>query len=161
VRLTIVGTPGRRLPRGSRAALVALAARLRPTGLRVQLVLADDRALRRLNRAYRGLDRPTDVLSFRYESTPGTAPGDPDAEVYVSVTRAARQARQRGHGLGSELVLLGLHGLLHVQGHDHERPAEARRMRRAEALHLTWLGRRPGGARLRPLVPAVAFRRTR
>lgn len=153
MRLTVAASAGRRLPPGVRAALEDLAARVRPARLRVQLVLGDDAMLRRLNRDYRRRDRTTDVLSFRYDRVPGAAPGDADAEVYVSVPQARRQARERGHGLGSELVLLVLHGLLHVQGHDHHTGPEARRMRRAETAQLAWLARRRPRLALRPLLP--------
>jgi probable rRNA maturation factor len=151
--LTIAAPAGRRLPPGVRGVLEDLAARVRPAGLRVQLVLGDDTMLRRLNRDFRRRDRTTDVLSFRYDGVPGAAPGDVDAEVYVSVPQAGRQARERGHGLGSELVLLVLHGLLHVQGHDHHTASEARRMRRAEMVQLAWLARRRPRLALQPLLP--------
>jgi probable rRNA maturation factor len=93
-------------------------------------------------------------LSFRYESRPGKSPQDPDAEVYVSLQRAAAQARQRGHGLAAEFLLLVLHGLLHVQGHDHEAPHDARRMRAAERAQLRWLARRWPRLTLQPLLAA-------
>ncbi len=85
----------------------------------VSLVLAGDGRLRELNRTWRGVDRPTDVLSF-----PG---GEilPDGvhflgEIVISVDRAAEQARDLGHSLERELEELTLHGLLHLLGHDHE-----------------------------------------
>jgi probable rRNA maturation factor len=140
--------------------LVALARRLAPSWLRVQVVLTNDAQLRRLNREFRDLDRATDVLAFLYESTLDTrastpdAPADePHAELYISLQRARLQARRHGHALRSELLLLALHGMLHLQGHDHERPAEARRMRAAEHSHLHWLARQLGGSHLEPLVP--------
>jgi probable rRNA maturation factor len=156
VKLRLASLSGRRAPRGSRAPLVALAHRLRPADLVVQLVLGDDALLRDLNRAWRGRDRPTDVLSFRYERRPARAGAD--AEVYVSLERAAVQAQERGHGVAAEVVLLVLHGLLHVQGHDHERPAEARRMRGAERAALQWLAGRWPRLRMAPLVAPPATR---
>lgn len=154
--------PGIRTPPRTRQTLVALAQRLQPAALRVQLVLADDAVLRRLNRQFRHRDRSTDVLSFLYEMPHAARVGrrarvdeTPQAELYVSMARARVQARERGHALGCELVLLALHGLLHLQGHDHARPAAARRMRAAEVPQLRWLARHAGWPLLRPLVPAA------
>ncbi len=154
MKLTVVRAHGVRTPPGAKAVLEALARRLAPSWLRVQLVLTTDAHMRRLNREFRDLDRPTDVLSFHYETTPDTPDHEPHAELYVSLQRARAQAQERGHPLGRELVLLALHGMLHLQGHDHQRPVEARRMRRAEQPHLRWLERRHGWRRLEPLVPA-------
>ncbi len=171
MRLNVVRAPGVRTPPGSQALLVDLARRLDPADLCVQLVLADDDCLRRLNRQYRGRNRATDVLSFLYRATSrrlrphgrGTGPrqprgrsraAGPDAELYVSLARAAAQARARRHSLRCELMLLALHGMLHLQGHDHERARDARRMRAAETPHLRWLARRTGWNPLPPLVPA-------
>lgn len=159
MRLSITCIDGVRLPPRARPALQSVAARLRPAWLQVQLVLADDPLLRRLNRRYRGRNRPTDVLSFRYEQQPprGDDRDEIHAEIYVSIERARLQARQRGHGLAREVVLLVLHGLLHLQGHDHHTVQQARRMRAAERPHLRWLQQRWGGAPIEPLVhPAAA-----
>ncbi|MCP4201337.1 MAG: rRNA maturation RNase YbeY [bacterium] len=73
--------------------------------------------MRRLNRAFRGKDRPTDVLSFPGETTmDGIHLGD----IAVSVPAARRQALERGHSVERELKVLLLHGVLHCLGHDHE-----------------------------------------
>ena len=81
----------------------------------ISLVLAGDRLLRRLNRDYRGKDRPTDVLSF-----PGDGGEAGLGDVVISVETAGRNARRFGRSLLQELDVLALHGLLHVLGHDHE-----------------------------------------
>jgi probable rRNA maturation factor len=159
VRLEVACIEGVRLPPRIRPVLQSVATRLRPGWLRVQLVLADDALLHRLNRRYRHKNRPTDVLSFRYEQDAprGAAREEIHAEIYVSVERARQQARQRGHGLSREIVLLVLHGLLHLQGHDHHTVGAARRMRAAERPHLRWLHAQWGGAPIEPLVqPSVA-----
>jgi probable rRNA maturation factor len=156
VRLNIVCFPGTRTPPQAREVLQELARRLSPESLQVQLVLADDAYLRRLNRTFRRRDRTTDVLSFLYDASPRAGDPGPHAEIYVSLPRARQQARERRHALRCELALLTLHGLLHLQGHDHERPAEAQRMRAAEGPHLRWLHRRTGWDHVAPLVPAVA-----
>ena len=79
------------------------------------LVFAGDPFLRRLNRDYRGKDKPTDVLSF--ESL-GEEMGLGD--VFVSVDTARANAARAGHPLDRELELLSLHGFLHALGYDHE-----------------------------------------
>jgi probable rRNA maturation factor len=98
----------------------------------VTLVLADDADVRRLNRAWRGINRPTDVLSFPTDrSTPaprGVARHLGDIVIATGVARA--QAAEAGHAYGTELRVLALHGLLHLLGYDHE--TDAGRMARAE-----------------------------
>jgi len=79
------------------------------------LVFAGDRTLHRLNRTYRGKDRPTDVLSF-----PGPGGEEGLGDVVVSVETAAKNARALGRTLPQELDVLALHGFLHVLGYDHE-----------------------------------------
>lgn len=109
----------------------------------LSLVLVGDRRMRRLNRHYRGISRPTDVLAFPMQEGPGPACsllGD----VVIALPTAARQAAFAGHSLDQEVVLLLIHGVLHLVGYDHERsPHEARRMRRKEQAILRSLGRIP------------------
>ena len=81
----------------------------------VAVVLAGDRLLRRLNRDYRGKDRPTDVLSF-----PGDGGESGLGDIVISVATAERNARGLGRTLLQELDVLALHGFLHVLGYDHE-----------------------------------------
>jgi probable rRNA maturation factor len=81
----------------------------------LSLVFGGDRLLRRLNREFRGKDRPTDVLSF-----PGGGGEEGLGDVVISVETAGRNARARGRTLLHELDVLALHGLLHLLGHDHE-----------------------------------------
>jgi len=87
---------------------------LRTSG-EVSVVLAGDRLLRRLNRDFRGKDRPTDVLSF-----PGAGGEEGLGDVVISVPTAQRNARRQGHTVLRELDILALHGFLHVLGYDHE-----------------------------------------
>ena len=81
----------------------------------VAVVLAGDGLLRRLNRAYRGKDRPTDVLSF-----PGDGGESGLGDIVISVATAERNARGLGRTLLQELDVLALHGFLHLLGYDHE-----------------------------------------
>jgi probable rRNA maturation factor len=95
-----------------RRVLRAAARKLKVTG-EIALVLAGDGTLHRLNRDYRGKDKPTDVLSF-----PGEEAGLGD--IVISVPTAERNARRLGRTLPQEIDVLALHGFLHVLGYDHE-----------------------------------------
>jgi len=131
-----VGMRGRRAPK--------LATRVRRQGGRLlaalglreaelSVLLVSDREMRRLNCAYRGADRPTDVLSFAQQEGGGAAPRDLLGDVVISVDTARRQAAARGASVERETDRLLIHGLLHLLGYDHERSgAEARRMQRRE-----------------------------
>ena len=83
----------------------------------VDVLLADDRTLRRLNGMFRGKDKATDVLSFPAAAEfNGLHAGD----LAISLETAGRQAREHGHSLRDEVRVLLLHGLLHLSGMDHE-----------------------------------------
>lgn len=90
----------------------------------VEVLLADDRTLRRLNRQFRGKDKPTDVLSF-------PAAANYAGDLAISLDTAQRQASQHGHSLRDEVRVLLLHGILHLSGMDHE--ADSGEMAVAEA----------------------------
>jgi len=88
----------------------------------------DDREIKRLNVAYLGRRRPTDVLAFPWQGTGRVGGGAANAEfanflgdVVISVETARRNARREGHSALHELRWLILHGLLHLLGYDHER----------------------------------------
>ncbi len=120
--------------------------------------------MRALNLAFRGRDYATDVLSFPYEpglQAPGSglqAPGSrlqapdlPLGDIVIAREVAARQAREAGHTLATELRVLALHGLLHLLGYDHEQDdgemaRVERRLRRRAGLGAAGLIER-GGAR--------------
>jgi rRNA maturation RNase YbeY len=106
----------------------------------LSIVLVSDRRMQRLNREWRGRDRPTDVLSFSQREGPGPAPDGVLGDVVISVDTARRQANERGEPVAREGERLLIHGLLHLLGYDHERSeAEARRMRRRERELAGWL----------------------
>jgi probable rRNA maturation factor len=90
----------------------------------VTVALISDARMRTLNRAYRGKDYATDVLSFPIDD--GTFLGD----IAIATGVAERQADEAGHPVGTELKILALHGLLHLLGYDHER--DSGEMKRAE-----------------------------
>jgi len=88
-------------------------------GLRgsVDVLLAGDRTLRRLNRDFRNKDKATDVLSF---PTPAEIAKEFAGDLAISLDTARRQAEAHGHSLRDEVRVLLLHGLLHLNGMDHE-----------------------------------------
>ena len=101
-------------------------------------MLVNDAEIHRLNRDYRGKDRPTDVLAFAMREGPRTA-GDEAllGDVVISLQTAARQARDQCVSVADEVRTLLIHGVLHLLGYDHERsPADARRMQAKERLLL-------------------------
>jgi len=83
----------------------------------VDILLSTDAELKRLNRTFRGKNKPTDVLSF---PTPPEIADEHAGDLAISVETAARQAESFGHTLAEEIRILILHGLLHLNGMDHE-----------------------------------------
>lgn len=94
----------------------------------LSLVLTDDEQIRQLNRDYRGIDAPTDVLSFDVHER------DPETgclylgEIIISLPYAAKQAQRGGHSLQEETQLLVIHGVLHLLGYDHAEAKEKKAM---------------------------------
>ncbi len=140
--------------RGNSARAPGLAAwlqRIAPPRARGHLAIAlvTDARIRSLNRRFRHIDKPTDVLAFPAALPPeggrhagesrSVAPGfsrkhDKElGDIVISLQTARRQARDAGHLLASELKVLALHGLLHLLGYDHHQQADRARMRRMEA----------------------------
>lgn len=106
-------------------------------GAGVTLAFVSDRAMRELNRRWRGKSGTTDVLSFpsgqeEFEKGEGATLGD----VVISVEQAARQAAEHGLDFEGEVAQLILHGLLHLCGYDHETDSGE-----MNALELTLRGR--------------------
>jgi probable rRNA maturation factor len=91
---------------------------------------------RRLNRVYRGRDRATNVLSFAYERSSRAVSGD----IALCAPVIRREAQRQGKPLEAHYAHLVVHGLLHLQGYDHEAPRAARRMEALETQILAKLG---------------------
>jgi probable rRNA maturation factor len=100
----------------------------------LSILFVDDKEMHRLNRDYRGIDRPTDVLSFPMGEGEGAEIntwllGD----VIISLDTALRQAEEKGHDFIKEILILLTHGILHLLGYDHENsPEYAEKMRQKE-----------------------------
>ena len=94
----------------------------------VSVALVDDAYIRVLNREYRGVDQPTDVLAFPMESD-SSARADPAlGDIVISLERAREQARQFKHPIRREVALLAVHGLLHLLGYEDDTEAGASAM---------------------------------
>ena len=132
----LVAMRGRRVPALARRLARRARRLLGVLGLdtaELSLVLVSDPVMHELNRAWRGRDRPTDVLAFAQREGAGPAPDGLLGDVVISVDTARRQAGAFGHPVAVEAERLLVHGLLHLLGYDHERSAaEARRMQRKE-----------------------------
>ncbi len=109
-------------------------------GAGVSIVITSDEAVRELNRQYRGIDRPTDVLSF--VADPLSVPDD-DAvylgDLILALPYIQRQAAAEGHAWEDEITLAVVHGALHLLGYDHDTPEHQARMWAAQAEALAAL----------------------
>lgn len=110
----------------------------------VSITFADNLSIRELNKEYRGIDRPTDVLSFPLEeniaaldSSDLLALGD----IVISLERAFEQAQEFGHSFNREVAFLCIHSMLHLLGYDHELgEAEDKDMRQRQREIITSIG---------------------
>ena len=113
----------------------------------VDVLFTDDAGIHEINLEQRGVDRPTDVLSFpMFELTPGDKPSAEDADpatglvplgdMVLSLERAREQAAEYGHSVEREAAYLAVHSVLHLLGYDHmdEGPMKAQMREREEAI---------------------------
>lgn len=132
-----------------RAAQAVLEAEGMTDPVEISVLVTSDTALHDLNRTYRGVDAPTDVLSFA--SQEGAAeeqrfvspPDEPRhlGDIAISYQRVLAQAADYGHSPERELAYLTAHGVLHLLGYDHERSeADAADMRAREEAAMERLG---------------------
>ena len=125
----------------------ALDAEQVPVPCEVNILVTDDTAIHEINLDMRGVDRPTDVLSFpMFELTPGEKPGEEDADpdtglvplgdMVISLERAEAQAQEFGHSVEREVSYLAVHSVLHLLGYDHmdEGPMKAQMRKREEEI---------------------------
>jgi probable rRNA maturation factor len=132
------------------AVAAALAAEGVADAIEVSVLVTDDATLHQLNRDYRNVDAPTDVLSFADEEESDGAPSafvrPPDAPRYlgdlaISYERVVVQAAEYGHSRARELAFLTVHGILHLLGYDHERGvADRAAMRAREEVIMQQIG---------------------
>lgn len=114
----------------------------------VSITFTDNENIHKLNAKYRGVDRPTDVLSFPlfdYEGTSEEPPVDEMmnmlGDIVISLERAAEQAEEFGHSFEREVAFLTAHSMLHLLGYDHELGEEEdREMREKQNIVMDMLG---------------------
>ena len=85
------------------------------------VIIVGNEYIHKLNKEYRGIDRPTDVISFALEDTDDIKYDDFRllGDIYISIDKAESQAEEYGHSLKREICFLAVHGLLHLLGYDH------------------------------------------
>ncbi len=85
------------------------------------IIITDNTYIHKLNKEYRGVDRPTDVISFALLDNKDFYESDIKilGDIYISIDKAKEQALEYGHSLLRELCFLSIHGLLHLLGYDH------------------------------------------
>lgn len=138
------------LPQLHDIALEILHALKCPERCELSIALVDDQEIHRLNQEYRGIDRPTDVLSFAQQETVDPTLIQPHTEdvrfplllgdVILSVETTARQAREHQTSFDDELYFLLIHGILHLLGYDHQESHDAEKMEALEQQLLTTIG---------------------
>ncbi len=121
-------------------------------GVEVCITFTDDAGIQKYNSEHRGIDRPTDVLSFPaigFDRGKGSAEFfdiDPETnmvflgDVVISVPRAREQAEKFGHSFKREISFLSAHSFLHLLGYDHEKPKDEKEMNRLQEKILSDLG---------------------
>jgi probable rRNA maturation factor len=112
-----------------RDAILAAADMLSTAGGEVSIVLTDDSHMQKLNRQWRGIDKPTNVLSFPAPKAGGRMLGD----IVVAYETLARECEEEGRVFLHHLAHLTVHGFLHLIGHDHATDAEADAMEMLES----------------------------
>jgi probable rRNA maturation factor len=135
------------MPLLRRAAIVAVAEvrrarRSRSTRIPVVAVaLIDDRAMRKLNKTYRGKDRPTNVLSFPSgETAESKRVRQSLGDVAIALGTVKREAKEQGKSVSDHLTHLMVHAVLHLLGYDHEADPDAEEMEALERKALARLG---------------------
>jgi probable rRNA maturation factor len=138
LRVSVTDADGRAVRDGGLATWLSSIAPARASG-DVAIALVSDARIRSLNRRYRKMNRPTDVLSFADDGAARDASRGPRAasralgDIVIATGVARRQAKTAGHSYQTELRVLALHGLLHLLGYDHDDRLDRGRMARAEA----------------------------
>ena len=101
----------------------------------VSVSIVDNRYIHKINKKYRHIDRPTDVISFAFLDSENNydkvlfSPGPVVlGDIYISLEKAKEQAEEYGHSLHRELSFLFVHGLLHLLGYDHMNEEDEKEM---------------------------------
>ena len=108
----------------------------------LSIVFVDNAYIQSVNRQFRGIDAPTDVLSFPADDPPVEIDDEPPylGDLIIAYPYASEQAVREGHALSDSLSLLVVHGTLHLLGYDHDTPEHRAEMWAAQDAALTALG---------------------
>lgn len=110
----------------------------------ISILLCHNEYIHKLNKQYRNIDRPTDVLSFALNEGEEDGYDGPDTallgDIIISLEKVDEQAKEYGHSFERELAYLTIHGMLHILGYDHQTPDEKSEMRKEEEFVLQRLG---------------------
>jgi probable rRNA maturation factor len=122
-------------------AIEAAARQTSADGAEVAIVLTDDSGIRSLNRDWRGIDKPTNVLSFPAAQSPARR-GEPRmlGDIAIAYETTRREADSESKPFANHLRHLAVHGFLHLVGYDHENDADAETMESLERAILAGLG---------------------
>lgn len=106
------------------------------------VIIVNNERIHDLNHIYRGVDRPTDVISFALEDDESfiDCPIRVLGDIYISIDKAREQAISYGHNLLRELAFLTVHGILHLLGYDHMNPDDEKEMFALQELILDEYG---------------------
>ena len=105
----------------------------------VGVLVTDDARIRELNKQWRKIDKPTNVLSFAYPAQPA-GPARYIGDLAISYETAVREAAVESKSISDHVAHLCVHGFLHLLGYDHEADAEAETMERLERIILARIG---------------------
>ncbi len=101
----------------------------------ISVTIVDNDTIHEINKTYRGIDRPTDVISFAFLDDDENRDENLNkeglidlGEIYISLPKAIEQAEDYGHSLERELDFLFVHGLLHLLGYDHMNEEDEKEM---------------------------------
>ncbi len=96
----------------------------------IELILTSNNKMQKLNREYRNIDKPTDVLSFPLEKLSNT----PIGIIVINIDKVIEKSKELNHSIDDEFALLFLHGLLHIVGYDHQSDSGQMREKEREII---------------------------
>lgn len=113
-----------------------------PDTAEISVLICDGPVIHELNKQYRNVDAPTDVLSFALNEGEDDVPEEEGelGDIVINLDRAKEQAKEYGHSEERETAYLAVHGFLHILGYDHYEPEEKKAMRAAEEAILSACG---------------------
>jgi len=103
----------------------------------VSFMLTTNEVIHQINKDYRNMDRPTDVISFAYNETENVGPVEIVGDIIISIDKVREQAKEFGHTDKREFYYLLTHGMLHILGYDHIIEDEKKVMREKEERYLS------------------------